>query len=280
MVKYFLKNNMANTHFLDIPERYELLRYSIQDTDIDQIYSNINFLLYPYNLIQKSENLGFENQNAAERYLFEYLSNFKFITFNFYYEINNESNQKSLKKENKNNFQIDYNSETQISNAVFCFEKSCIIIKRVYVKFIRNIIEKLEEKQISIINTNQKIANLNKSNEKSQLDMEINSFCDYFSNEIATNEFVNYTITSIAGYLIHRYFFPTYFFKDPSFFNFGASGKMTTQLFNDENKSDFFSDHHMMRFNEKGNKENKIDICDFDESEFIKLRKIIGNEKK
>ena len=49
---------------------------------------------------------------------------------------------------------------------------------------------------------------------------EINNFCFHFKKEIIKNDFVKHTIPSLSGYLIRRFFYPTEYFKDPSFFSF------------------------------------------------------------
>ena len=49
---------------------------------------------------------------------------------------------------------------------------------------------------------------------------EIDNFCFNFISEIKVNNFVKDTIYPLAGYIIRSFFYPAYFFEDPSFFIF------------------------------------------------------------
>ena len=58
---------------------------------------------------------------------------------------------------------------------------------------------------------------------------EVNSFCDYFQNEIYKNYFIELTIRSISCFLIRRFFYPYEYFKNQSFFNFETYDKIKKQ---------------------------------------------------
>ena len=105
---------------------------------------------------------------------------------------------------------------------VLCMEKNCLIID--FLKFVQieEIISKLKTKKLSILN-----ASLNHNSKNSfndyQTNEEIINFCSHFYREISHNEFINLTIEPVICYLIRRYFYPSTFFKDQSFFSFDSN---------------------------------------------------------
>lgn len=76
----------------------------------------------------------------------------------------------------------------------------------------------MKNNKISIINVNKE--SIDDSKEEELAKREITNFCDNFQNEIKQNFFVKNTISPIVCYLIRRYFYPTEYFKDASFFDF------------------------------------------------------------
>ena len=60
---------------------------------------------------------------------------------------------------------------------------------------------------------------LKETNEITSLGEKIDIFCHQFisTNQIKNNKFVKNTIKPILTYLIQRYYFPSKYFKDPSF---------------------------------------------------------------
>lgn len=98
------------------------------------------------------------------------------------------------------------------------YRKKCVFINLIDSILIQKIITNLKEKS-EIIETNFDLYqedNFQKNNIKEEID----NFCFNFISEIKVNNFVKDTIYPLAGYIIRIFFYPTYFFEDPSFFIF------------------------------------------------------------
>ena len=128
-------------------------------------------------------------------------------------------------------------------------------------------------KQIDFNDTKQK--------KKSNIKEEIKNFCNGIQKEIVNNEFIQNTIHPIVGYLIHRYFCPTTYFRDPSFFDFDKTVKANER----ELKAEFFTGFKTLQFTDqdlelfKSKVNNKRKIKNFREEEFIVLRSIMATDK-
>lgn len=120
-----------------------------------------------------------------------------------------------------------------------------------------------------------------KKKKKSNIKEEIKNFCNGIQNEIVNNEFIQNTIHPIVGYLIHRYFCPTTYFWDPSFFDFDKTAKANER----ELKAEFFTGFKTLQFTDqdlelfKSKVNNKRKIKNFREEEFIVLRSIMATDK-
>lgn len=90
-----------------------------------------------------------------------------------------------------------------IKNVIVIVENKCIIIESTYVNSIEQI-----------------IGNINYSINANDLRIKtkIDNFFEYFFNKTTANEFFNSIFKVTSCYLIHRYFYPTHYFKNPSFF--------------------------------------------------------------
>ncbi|KAK8878478.1 hypothetical protein M9Y10_005253 [Tritrichomonas musculus] len=99
-------------------------------------------------------------------------------------------------------FEIKQNDKTNSNfKVIICVEKKCIIIENINIKLIDQF---LEETKSLYININKQFT------DNSEIKEEVLAFCEHFPN----------LIKPIAAYLIRRYFYPSSFFRDPSFFNF------------------------------------------------------------
>lgn len=98
-------------------------------------------------------------------------------------------------------------------------------------------------------------------------EVEIKNFVMRFQKIIKRNKFIFNTIYSIAAYMIRRYFYPSDFFKDSSFFTLNSSTRKNS---NQENK--IFD-----ILNDEVQENNEYSLTSFQEDEFIKLRLIYHN---
>lgn len=115
---------------------------------------------------------------------------------------------------------------------------------------------------------------------------EIENFCFHFQSQINKSQFVKATILPISGYIIRRFFYPNYYFRDSSFFNFNDGIKLNEEnlktklyklIFSCPNVVQFvfrFS-QFIQRINCKNEERN---IAEFYFEDFIKLRKINSND--
>ena len=276
---------MKKTFFSNLPEQCELLKNQIEGETFTKIYSELNFLYFQFPVLNQAisedeKNAVFDNIKSK---LSKFLSSFRFFTF---YITNINDPTKGLLTNLKSNNDKDYlqlnpKSYTQSVNVIISSEKNCLIIENIPTSFFLSIIKTLEKIEISTISVT------SDDPTEIQTKYEITSFCDHFRSFIINNKFVQLTIPSISCYLIRRFFYPTCFFKDPSFFkqdehemktNFHSilSQKITVELLFTTVIKKFAS--IMKEFDEK--EHETINNQDFHEEEFIKLRKINGNRER
>lgn len=239
-----------------LPQKYQTMLDSIHDESVKNLYSKFSFMYYYYPIIQK--NLENECQLSFENILLSIVKNFKFMTFYIY----------SVKTK-------DGSVESEMnSNLVFCCEKLCLIIEEIDFSTITRIIKFLKENGYSAINTNENYDEDNKTIEEIQAEEEIQNFCFIFRKEINNNEFVRHTIAPIVGYLIRRFFYPTIYFQDPSFFDFKETSQTSEHLLKSE-----FIDHlkshklDLQKLEDIKNKAKALNkIKEFQEESFFILR--------
>lgn len=194
---------MSDIFFKNIPEQYKSYIDNIQNTVIKKIYSKFSFLI-----LEKQS-----NNDKTESYLLNYLKNYKFATY-YLTKANNHNEHVQTKKSDQNSC-----FENQETDAIIAIEDKCLIIEQINPFLINNIITTLQTQQIIILNTRM-TTNSNKESIE-----EIDNFCSSFDQEIRNNYFVKKTIRPLIGYLIRRYFYPTDYFSDSSFFNFKQINK-------------------------------------------------------
>lgn len=162
--------------------------------------------------------------------------------------------------------------------AVFCTEKQCYIF------------QSIDSELINFILTDTKLAIINADSKKDfNLQEEIKPINNFMFGVTKKTKFEVYTFNSIIIYLIYRFFYPSSFFKDKSFFKYddkyNFSNELETfyqsknissidsKLFNLKNKIN----QKFFHLKSPKNNLNKPQIHDFKEEEFIVLRDIYSN---
>ncbi|KAK8836978.1 Interleukin-1 receptor-associated kinase 4 [Tritrichomonas musculus] len=120
-----------------------------------------------------------------------------------------------------------------------------------------------------------------------QASEEINNFCKYFTKSLITNGFVQSTIIPIAGYIIRRFYCPTEYFKDRSFFIFNHSNRFEKPNIYEKISYIFFTEQpdisQVTQFLFEIMQYDKNSTCivkkEFSKNDFIHLRRIDANSK-
>ena len=163
------------------------------------------------------------DEKEIEDYLFNFLKESNFITFKFNALNRYNSNYEIKTKE----YSKDKTNSKQIINSIICFEKTCLIIESIDIKVISKVLKKTNSK---LINTSSPSFNTQQSKEYQTVIEEINNF-RHSQPEIKNNDFIQYTINPILTFIVRRYFCPSSYFKDPSFFIFdNRQGSLETNL--------------------------------------------------
>ena len=263
MCSYLKLNNLTKMtlSFGDIPQELQEMRKNIKDNTIKKLYSNFNF---HYLSSSTNETIDY---NSIKTYLFQYLNEFKFLTYQM---------SKSIEKES------GLINKTKL---IICVENQCLIIDSVNSDLILEIINNLEISKIDISpETNEN----SKTKEELAAYEEVTNFCSHFQTHIKKNLFVKSTIFPIVSFIIRRFYYPTNFFKDQTFFIFDTKENTIEQNFqtnfeniissknNDEYKINFpkFANFiHDEKNLQKLCNSNKNDYK-FQEKDFIVLRNI------
>lgn len=122
---------------------------------------------------------------------------------------------------------------------------------------------------------------------------ELTNFCKHFQLDIKNNEFIKYTIETIFVYLIRRFYYPSTFFKDPSFFRIEDSDFNTNDQMIKDNIINIFQENNQKEFKSKIDEfqnllKTKSEMNDelaykekyFEEKDFIRLRDIHSDSDK
>lgn len=170
--------------------------------------------------------------------------------------------QKLVKILEKHKFVIyEIHQSSQNLNGTFCVEKSCFILKNINLK---SIFLFSKQNEFSTIYLGSNIFGIPKTLNDKNAETEVKSFYEKYKNQIEKNETIKETIRPIVGFLIRRFFYPSYYFKDPSFFLFKPN-----IVPNDFNT---FQTQLLKEIDHENNKENSWE--NFDEKDFIKLRQL------
>lgn len=106
-------------------------------------------------------------------------------------------------------------------DSILCFENHCLFIESSKINSIKQM----------LTNENSYFIDLDSIDDK-DIKEEILSFCSYFNKEMKSNKFVKLTLKPIAAYTIRKFFLPSSYFKDPSFFSFHKNNE-------EESRQDF-----------------------------------------
>ncbi|KAK8841544.1 hypothetical protein M9Y10_027166 [Tritrichomonas musculus] len=256
--------HMENNYFQKIPRRYEVELLNIKKDFLHKLYSNIEFRWT--SICREKKYL-----KIFEKNFLDYLQKFKFITIN----VHSLGQTSKIDKEDLNSLTVD---------VTICVEKQCIIIEPIYLSIISHIFNVLKGQGIIIIDTSNESILTEETILENQVKEEIRNVCMCYLQDINQNYFMEVTISAIVGYTIRRFFCPTEYFKDPSFFDFEGdciNERIIKEKFDELLKSKNFD---VIKFNEIKQLAETKDINksqhEFKVKEFIKLREIISDENK
>ena len=255
--------------FQDISAQCLELVNNVNNLVIQKLYSKFTFWILPYQIDQNDERI--------KDFLKYSLKKIKFITV-YYSEMPKSFPNSHEKVENISECNIDI---------IICSENSVFIIEKINESITDDIFEEIKS-FTTIIKINQK------GETDQSIHEEISEFTKLYYRQIEGNEFLNFTLNPILVYSIRKYFMPSNFFKDPSFFTFDKSMQDSIDV-----KDQFIQEKLKNIFQPKSNEDQiKVQIqailnsfkddqistendqnqnptlFDFNESDFIKLRKI------
>ena len=217
---------MENISFDKMPQHFELMKSLIKDQTIQRIYSKFEFLYYPFSNIYSNENNDTLCQkiDSFQEFLLHYLLNYKFITCCY---------------KNKEKARMDSKSEPQLKDFIICVENKCMIIADIDKKIIDLIIDNLHCYQIKLLNID---------SDSKETKEEIKNFSKHFSVEIHNNEFLKLTFKTIACFMIRRFYCPTDYFNDHSFFMFPECNKIKKdyEIIKDSIEQYFHSENELL----------------------------------
>ena len=239
----------------NISQECQRLINNAHDRTISKIYSNFSFCYYHFSS---------QKEIVSKSFLLNYLRESKFIVYK-YTKLPTTIRSFILN-------QNIINSATSINDAIICIENKLIIIDQIEESIITDILMKTKS---AIIDLNQETNAIE----------ETENFSQHFDQIIKENEFIRYTITPIAGYLIRRYYYPSIFFKNSSFFTFNKNLQKTENPLNELFETD---DNHEIKskiqifknkLNDLSNNDNRISQnFKFNENDFIELREIYSKQ--
>ena len=262
---------MDNMTFQSMPPKYSSIINCIQSEIAKKIYSQFT---YHYLNFTNFQDFRYHNQNSNKdkiiHFIFSHLQKYKFIIFNIYnfFPIICETMLPRKK------------SMFNVADVVFCVEGQCIIIEQIEFSIIKKIIANLKKNKISLINISHKIIDGYKTKEEVEVEEEILAFCKKI-NFNKNNQFIYNTFISILAYLIRRYFYPTDYFTNPSFFDFDQASSTNERII----KSKFIDLLNSKKskaedFSQIKNKaQTKKHCIDFEEKDFIILRLLSSSYK-
>lgn len=167
---------MQDIKYIGIPSQYKSMLQSIKSPIIQKIYSNFDFLYFDFLYYIKDEKNS--NCKLIINFLYDFLKKFKFITY-YFDDLSNNKDSLSQKKHDSNEKEIK-NSYSDIANVYICIESNFIIIEQISISIFTEIIDKLDEHQISKININFYFNNNIKTINEIYINEEIQKFCSFF----------------------------------------------------------------------------------------------------
>lgn len=198
--------------FQSIPQNYEDLMNQVQSKVIQKLFDEFNFFHFPFTSINNNKEKPAKFKN--EDYLFNYFKNFKFITIRIF-DTNNSNDERGI--------------SLPSHSAIICVEGECIIIERIPLASIVKIIDQLKEQKISVLNISSNLMDKDINDDIYTLRKEIKEFSSFLLKRNCQNKLINSIVKTILCYSIQRYTYPTYYFKDASFFLFDKANKSLEQ---------------------------------------------------
>lgn len=213
----------------NMPKKYKDLLNQIEEQTLIKIYSVFSFSY-----------LNLKNQ-AKEIDLDKIFNDYSLIAF----KISN------------------FNNNSNDTNAIICVENLCYIIESIKKDIILSFLKKTKS---SLVNAGDEMLEVERISDYSKSQREIQHFCDSFKRHIIKNQFVKMTICPIIAYIIRRHFYPTSFFKDPSFFSFKNKRTKTSSSILSLSTKEIQSEI------EKEIKDDEINFVKFEQKDFVVLR--------
>ena len=198
-----MRESNSNIKFNEIPEDYKILKNSIDNEIVQEVYSKFIFHFFDFENDKKTIN---------ESLLLDYFKEYRFIT----YQVNQQYSKLQERLQNdevRNENNIDPNFASSKLNAIICVEGQCFIFENINFD-ISTILKETKSSLIDISFDKEDCTKIEREAAE-----EVLSFCEYYKKSINSNKFVKYTIRPIISYLIRRYFYPSYFFNDQTFFS-------------------------------------------------------------
>lgn len=170
---------------------YENLIEEIEDDFLQSLYKS-NFSISIHNIV-------FIND-----FLVEFLKkNGLFLTY--YITKSNKSILQYLATKN-----WDSKLSSNFFKIVICIEKTLIIFEDINFDLITNLISKLKNKGFQMINVQKDFLIYEQTEEENQANEEINNFLSNYQYQIKNNNFLQLTIRPVVGYLIRRFYCPSF----------------------------------------------------------------------
>lgn len=259
--------------FQELPSKFQSMIDNAENPTLRKIFSNFRFLYLPLNEIySKQKNV---TEQLIESYLLSVFKEFNFIVYEFVH-----------------NFFLteDENPKEKSITAVICVEGFCFIIQSIDEDFISKILFYMNSKLINLTGVferiNQKSIEIGKVkdfiNDATKIDPVTCALMDpaMLHLLIEKETFFNNIMNPAVSYLIRRYSYPSYYFKDSSFFTFNHNVQ-ADDIIKRKLKKFLFSkmknhDENDIQF--QISSENHY-IYSFKEEDFITLRGIKSTSK-
>lgn len=138
--------------FSELPDEFTKQKAKIENKALNNLYSKIDFLYFPYSTIKASKKNDTNSNIEIGEFLINFLDNIKLLIFHL--------------------LNLDSDQLPQLINVVVCIEKKCVFIDLIDSIFIQKIITNLKEKS-EIIETNFDLYqedNFQKNNIKEEID--------------------------------------------------------------------------------------------------------------
>lgn len=262
--------------YLDITKDFKIEINKINNAIIKKFYQDFRFCYFSF--LEEITN-EMESQDMIEKHLFDFIFKNKFITVEISY-----INEKKLFPFELLSNPLDYSSDTV--NATFCIENECYFIRNISYEYLLTILNKTKSTFINVSSVS-KFRTFQNVYENDLAIEEVEKFYSYFNKAITKNIFITNSIRPVISFLVRRFFYPSYYFKNYSFFNLYSNNdsneeNLKTKFYNLLRSENFDEIEENKKYlssfmkNKMAKKSKKIQY--FSEKEFIKLRLIHGND--